>query len=948
MGDIQYIGEHLWPGNLGRFATIFSFIFSLLAAFSFFASERKNGDIAWKKLGRWSYYLHGVGIFAVVGLLFYVVINHYYEYQYVFKNVNEDLPFQYIFSSFWADQQGSFLLWMIWHVVLGFILMRTAKNWEAPVMGTLSLVQVFLCSMLLGIYVGFGDDPMKIGVDPFILLRHHMDAPIFANADYLSLIKGQGLNPLLQNYWMVIHPPITFLGFASTVVPFCFAIGGLIRNDHKSWIKPVLPWALFSGAILGTGILMGGAWAYEALSFGGYWAWDPVENMSLVPWLLLVAGIHVNLINKTTNYSATPVYLFYILSFGMILYSTFLTRSGILGETSVHAFTEMGLENQLLFFVLFMMLGGLIFLLIRRKSIPSPKKEESLSSKEFWMFIGSLVLVFSAVMITASSSLPIYNKIRAVFDPEFIGRVIDDPIEHYNKYQLWIAVFIGVLSASTQFLRWKESRFEKYWKKYVLYNGIALVAAGLISFAYLMWLEVFSWEYFLLLFSAAYAVAANSWYLIKMAKFKPKASASAISHVGFGVMIIGVLASGLNQFHISKNRFAQQNLLPESMLDKNILLFEKLPMMMEGFRVTYEGDRFEGNNRIYDVLFEEINMQTGALVDSFRLYPTAVYNNTVTKIAAFNPSTKHNLGKDIFTHIASIAPSEGDIEEAKAFEDSLNYKTVSVGRDFGVFYDSLDVGEIDSSIVREYQIRMLSLEDTPDHPTYVPEKGDISLNPRYSVYDKRSDSTYLVTPSVVLRGAMVYTYPVHIQDLSLKIKPSEEAFDQLLRPESDLNYTRYAFKVGETKTIEGFQIAFTGFEKNPENPAYEPQQGDIAVAARMQITDETGLIGTANPIYCIRENQPFNLKDVNQDAKLHFRFLALDPLNEVVTLAIAKENYDIYQEGILTQLAHAPRTDFIVLESIVFPGINLFWAGAIIMLLGLALGMFNRMKTKLR
>jgi cytochrome c-type biogenesis protein CcmF len=139
-----------------------------------------------------------------------------------------------------------------------------------------------------------------------------MDAPIFSNADYLNLIKGTGLNPLLQNYWMTIHPPTLFLGFASTSIPFAFAMAGFMHKDHKGWLKPVLPWALFSGMILGTGILMGGAWAYEALSFGGYWAWDPVENMSLVPWLILIAGIHTNLIARNTgSFDTVDLFILY-------------------------------------------------------------------------------------------------------------------------------------------------------------------------------------------------------------------------------------------------------------------------------------------------------------------------------------------------------------------------------------------------------------------------------------------------------------------------------------------------------------------------------------------------------------------------------------------------------------------------------------------------------------
>jgi cytochrome c-type biogenesis protein CcmF len=145
--------------------------------------------------------------------------------------------------------------------------------------------------MIVGVSV-FG---LKAGSNPFMLLRNSGvldNAPVFYDMngamrqDYLSLIKdGNDLNPLLQNYWMVIHPPVLFLGFASTVIPFAFAIGGLWTKRFTEWTKAALPWALFSAAVLGLGIMMGAAWAYESLNFGGYWAWDPVENASLVPWL---------------------------------------------------------------------------------------------------------------------------------------------------------------------------------------------------------------------------------------------------------------------------------------------------------------------------------------------------------------------------------------------------------------------------------------------------------------------------------------------------------------------------------------------------------------------------------------------------------------------------------------------------------------------------------------
>jgi cytochrome c-type biogenesis protein CcmF len=134
---------------------------------------------------------------------------------------------------------------------------------------------------------------------------------------------GNGLNVTLQNYWMVIHPPVLFLGFASMIIPFAFAFAGLWTKDYTGWVKPVQPWALFAVMMLGTGIMMGAAWAYESLNFGGYWAWDPVENASLVPWLTMVAGVHTLLAYKATGHSLKTTVFFFFISYVLILYSSF-------------------------------------------------------------------------------------------------------------------------------------------------------------------------------------------------------------------------------------------------------------------------------------------------------------------------------------------------------------------------------------------------------------------------------------------------------------------------------------------------------------------------------------------------------------------------------------------------------------------------------------------------
>ena len=211
---MEYQGEHLLPGQLGHFFVVLSFVAILMSAIGYFiaTNHREKPDFAgWRTLGRLGFLLHGITTLGIILTLFYILTGKMYEYQYAWANVSDDLPFKYVFSAFWKEQQGSFLLWSFWHIVLGIVLMLRAGKWETPVLTVVALAEVFIASMILGLY--FGD--FRLGANPFDLLRHTMDAPIFEQADYLSQIKGNGLNPLLQNYWMTIHPPTLFLGFAS-------------------------------------------------------------------------------------------------------------------------------------------------------------------------------------------------------------------------------------------------------------------------------------------------------------------------------------------------------------------------------------------------------------------------------------------------------------------------------------------------------------------------------------------------------------------------------------------------------------------------------------------------------------------------------------------------------------------------------------------------------------
>lgn len=952
MENIQYIGEHLWPGRLGQMAIILGFVSGLLSMVAYiFATQRREESDAqsWRLIGRSGFLLHGASVFAVIGIIFYVMVKQYYEYQYVWSHVSDDLPFKYIFSAFWEGQEGSFLLWMFWHVVLGIVLIFTAKKWEAPVLATLAGIQVVIISMILGVYVGFGDEPARVGSNPLLLLRQTMDAPIFSNADYLSLIKGNGLNPLLQNYWMTIHPPTLFLGFASTAVPFCFAIAGLWTRDHKGWLQPALPWALFSGAILGTGILMGGAWAYEALTFGGYWAWDPVENMSLVPWLILIAGIHTNLIARSTGYSIRSTYLFYLFTFVLIVYSTFLTRSGVLGDTSVHAFTEMGLEVQLVSFIVLAVGLSLWLFFSRYKGVPAPAREENTPSKEFWMFIGTLVLLFSALIITASTSLPVYNKIRQVFDPAFTGQVITEPVPHYNKYQLWIGVFIGLLSGFSQYLRFREPNWSKHQKKFLIHLGIASGIALTLTVLTTLWIEMTTWQYSVLLFAGWFTVVTNLDYIITFLRGNLKVAGSVFSHIGFGVMIVGILASGLNKRYISSNPFLMDGIIegadPQSLMN-NILLFKNSPMIMGDYEVTYLEDTLDTYTRTFKVHYKKMNKE-GEVVEEFDLFPNVLYDKSFTKISASNPATKRYLYKDVFTHIPSLPSVEIDLTQKQQQEDSLNYRRFLLMPNQPLtFLDTVPLRDRDTFSLRSYRLRLLELARGGTHPDYKAETGDLAISAKVQVEKQGEEDSYVAEPLIVLRGQLIYTYPAQLNELNTRVRLNADVFDRFLSGEDELDYQSFQLKQGESFQYAGYELQFEGFQRNPSHPFYAAEEGDIAVGALLNVTDREGNTYRSQPVYFIRGNRPFNIKDEIPALGLHFRFVSLDPGTESMQLMIAKSESQEANSVPVEVATDAFRSDWIVLEAIEFPGINLFWLGSLLMMIGLGISMAHRIQQR--
>ena len=787
--DINYVGEHLLPGKIGQFFVILSFGAALLSFISYFFATKKPDEKSWKTLGRIGFILNAISVVTIGSLLFYMIYNHMFEYYYVWSHSDTSLPTHYIISSFWEGQEGSFWLWMFWQVVISTVLLFRANSWESPVMTFVMLCQTFLASMLIGVEIlGY-----RIGSSPFILLREAMDIPIFKDPNYLSMIDGKGLNALLQNYWMVIHPPTLFLGFASMIVPFAYAAAGLWQRKYKEWTVQGLPWALFAVMILGAGIIMGSFWAYEALNFGGFWAWDPVENVSIIPWFTLIAAVHVILAYKHSGHGYFTATLLSLISFVLVIYASYLTRSGVLGETSVHSFTTLGMNGQLIAFLLtfFLIMTGLM--IWRKKELPSTQKEEEIYSREFWLFIGALVLTVACVQMIATTSIPVFN---ALFGTKVAPPI--DPIAHYNKWQGAFAVVILLLTAIAQFLKYKRTESNKFWASILASLIVTIVLSAGAIYLTKTYTNVM---YILIMFTGIFCVISNIRILGDAIKGKWKLTGSAVSHIGFGLLVIGALVAAATNEVISINQsgyIGVKNFGKEG--DKftdpgeNLFLTEGEPVQMGDYRITYTGDSIAAPNVYYHIKYEKIDEESGQVKESFTLSPFAQNNPDMGGLIG-TPDTRHYISHDIYTLItAAAADSQAPLtkikeEEKTGFEDYEEPATYQVNIGDTLRYRN-------GIYIIEGVNKQAKLENIPLQPTDI----IVGLKVKVIAADKKE---YNVEPVFLLKDGNAYDFNKDVTEQGLKFR-----FTNIIPDKDKLEIMVYQKPLPEKKWIVFKAIKF--------------------------------------------------------------------------------------------------------------------------------------------
>ncbi|MFL6233152.1 MAG: heme lyase CcmF/NrfE family subunit [Thermoanaerobaculia bacterium] len=487
----------LWSALIFALATMWGYALSLTAA---------PGDTGALTFARRSYGFFALSIFLTAFVLTSLLMARDFRVEYVYQYSGMDLPWFYQLAAFWAGQKGSFMIWLFWGTMLGLLVRRTTGRSEPAVMGIYTLT-------LLGLLL------ILVRENPFVMLRQ-------------TPVDGQGLNPLLQDNWMVIHPPIMFIGYAATAIPFSFAMASLWRRKYDGWAARAFPWALGGFLVLGTAILMGGYWAYKTLGWGGYWGWDPVENASFIPWLFGTVLIHGLYLERTKGRFRRANYLFTFLTYISVLYGTFLTRSGVLADFSVHSFVDLGISGWLTLLLGGFMLLGLYLIVTRWKEIPTvPNEDPSFLSRGTFMVMGSITILIAALVITAGTSAPLLTRFmesQSQVGPSF-----------YNRVNLPIAMLVAFLLAFVPYLTWKETPGGDLLRKMALPIGFSVI----VTVAAAVWRvhDVFHLVFILL---AALALATNLQKTVD--KYRAgglKALGGYLTHAGVGVILLGIIAS---------------------------------------------------------------------------------------------------------------------------------------------------------------------------------------------------------------------------------------------------------------------------------------------------------------------------------------------------------------------------------------------------------------------
>ncbi|MDQ0257796.1 cytochrome c-type biogenesis protein CcmF [Evansella vedderi] len=385
-------------------------------------------------------------------LLFYLLGTSQFQFQYVYQYTSSDLPLLYKLAAFWAGNAGSLLLWTFFLTMYAVMVAYSRKMRRNPM--TPYIVAIMTLNMIFFYLI------LAFVTKPFILLD---GVPV----------EGRGLNPMLQDPGMILHPVTIYLGYVGLAVPFAFAIASLILKSMDSfWVKMTRRWTILAWLFLTLGNVIGGYWAYTELGWGGYWAWDPVENASFMPWLTVTAYLHSVMIQERKNMLKVWNLSLIILSYALTLFGTFLVRSGVL--TSVHAFSESNLGAYFLIFMAFMVIFSMYILMSRYHLLKKDTGQfESFLSKESSFLINNLILLGATFAVFWGTVFPLVSEAVR-------GTKVTVGIPFFNTVMSPILLALLFLMAVCPLIAWQRSTVKNLRDNFLIPAIISLVVAGLL------------------------------------------------------------------------------------------------------------------------------------------------------------------------------------------------------------------------------------------------------------------------------------------------------------------------------------------------------------------------------------------------------------------------------------------------------------------------------------
>ncbi len=419
--------------TIGGFFLSISFVLALIAlGLSFFGSIKESERMILS--ARNAVISYSVCCIISIVILAFQFLNHDYSNLYVWQHSSNDMPSLYLVSAIWGGMDGSMLLWLC--IMCVFTLFVTKSKNKLPFkLYSWSLLYLTLANFFFLVVVTFMTNPFRVIPES---IKH---------------LNGNGLNPLLQNPSMIIHPPMLYLGFTGFVVPFSFCLAALSSGLlDLSWIRLTRLWTLIAWSFLTCGIILGGNWAYIELGWGGFWAWDPVENASFLPWLTGTAFLHSVMVQEHRGMLKIWNIFLAVITYLLTVFGTFLTRSGVV--QSVHAFAEGDIGWVFLVYIGFASMLSIGLVIYRRKSLRPEARLESYLSREAAFLLNNLCLLSIAFTTIWGVMLPVISE-------AFTGEksVVGPPF--FNKINVPLFLMLLFLMAIGPLISWRKNTYKQ-------------------------------------------------------------------------------------------------------------------------------------------------------------------------------------------------------------------------------------------------------------------------------------------------------------------------------------------------------------------------------------------------------------------------------------------------------------------------------------------------------